>query len=159
MLLLLLSLLGISATRTAVIEVRIAANDRVYKRIFYLAEAAAMEGLQLLANSSETQIEDRSVPGLISGIDMSRESCWRDPDNRAISRVHPNAAFAIVDNGLSQGEAEGTLRHDFAVYGRYSGGDGSVMIVIGFRRQLSAPDDGAPADTGSVYFWREISGT
>ena len=53
--LVLLTLIGISATTTSMIETRIAGNERVYKRNLYSAEAAAMQCAQ---NMEQTDLQN-----------------------------------------------------------------------------------------------------
>lgn len=48
-----LSLIGISSTKTADLEVQIGGNDKYYKEKQYLAEAAAMELIQYIRNEKE----------------------------------------------------------------------------------------------------------
>jgi len=49
MLLVLLTLLGMAATTTSVVEIQIAGNDKIYKKNFYMAEAAAYEAAYEMA--------------------------------------------------------------------------------------------------------------
>ncbi len=51
MILVLLTILGVSASRTANTEIMVAANEMVYQRNFYLAEGALMEAIDGLANN------------------------------------------------------------------------------------------------------------
>ena len=51
-----LSLLGLSSTTTSSIELQIAGNDRSYKQNLYRAEAAAMEAVQRLENETSEQV-------------------------------------------------------------------------------------------------------
>lgn len=50
MILVLLTILGVSASRTANTEITVAANEMVYQRNFYMAEGALMEAIDALAN-------------------------------------------------------------------------------------------------------------
>ena len=52
--LVLLTLIGISATTTSMIETRISGNERVYKQNFYAAEAAAMHCAQDMEERVDT---------------------------------------------------------------------------------------------------------
>ena len=56
MILVVLTLLGISATRTSVIERQIARNDNIAKILFYSAEGAAHEAAQLMDRALKPQI-------------------------------------------------------------------------------------------------------
>ena len=52
MLLALLTIISVGASKTANTEISIAANEYVYQRCFYHAEGAIMEGVDLLENST-----------------------------------------------------------------------------------------------------------
>ncbi|MCI5221300.1 MAG: hypothetical protein D3924_01110, partial [Candidatus Electrothrix sp. AR4] len=66
MVLLVLTLLGISSNRTSFTEIRIARNDNVAKMIFYNAEAAAREVGQRLENESDGSRLKASSPSSFS---------------------------------------------------------------------------------------------
>ena len=53
MILVLLTILGVAASRTANTEITVAANEMVYQRNFYMAEGALMEAIDKLANSTD----------------------------------------------------------------------------------------------------------
>jgi hypothetical protein len=53
MILVLLTILGIAASRTANTEVTVAGNELVYQRNFYLAEGAVMEAVEELIRDSD----------------------------------------------------------------------------------------------------------
>ena len=53
MILVLLTILGVAASRTANTEITVAANEMVYQRNFYLAEGALMEAIDVLANTTD----------------------------------------------------------------------------------------------------------
>lgn len=53
MILVLLTILGVAASRTANTEITVAANEMVYQRNFYMAEGALMEAIDNLANSTD----------------------------------------------------------------------------------------------------------
>ena len=51
MIMVFLTLIGIAVTRTAQIEVRVAHNERVYERVFYVADSGWKEGALWLDNT------------------------------------------------------------------------------------------------------------
>jgi Tfp pilus assembly protein PilX len=53
MILVLLTILGVAASRTANTEIAVAANEMVYQRNFYMAEGALMEAIDNLANAAD----------------------------------------------------------------------------------------------------------
>jgi Tfp pilus assembly protein PilX len=53
MILVLLTILGVAASRTANTEIAVSANEMVYQRNFYMAEGALIEAIDILANSTD----------------------------------------------------------------------------------------------------------
>jgi len=53
----LLSLLGVAATNTSTLEIKIADNNRRYTQNFYMAESAIREALQRITNEDSTKLE------------------------------------------------------------------------------------------------------
>jgi Tfp pilus assembly protein PilX len=63
MVLILLTLLGITSTNTNVTEQQITRNDQIYKRNFYRAEAAAAEAKQRLRNTDFSYLDSTFFTG------------------------------------------------------------------------------------------------
>ena len=63
MIMLLLSVIGLAAYYLSSIEVQIAGNERTYQENFYLAESAALEGVQRLSNFIKSPLPN-AVPWL-----------------------------------------------------------------------------------------------
>ena len=139
--LVLLTLLGISATTTSTIEVQIARNDRICKQNFYLAEGAAMVGLQRLedADVDDLRPATTSFPWLKdSSVDMS------DPDvmfpiAQPLSSIDSNARYGAVSHGIAEDSSlvmtETSQLYEYSVYGLYSG-NGQSHIVVGYRKRF-----------------------
>jgi hypothetical protein len=53
MILVLLTILGIASSRTANTEILVAGNDIIYQRNFYRAEGAAIQAMEILANTPD----------------------------------------------------------------------------------------------------------
>jgi Tfp pilus assembly protein PilX len=53
MILVLLTILGVAASRTSNTEIMVSANEMVYQRNFYMAEGALIEAIDILANSTD----------------------------------------------------------------------------------------------------------
>lgn len=85
LMLVVLMIIGISATNTTIIELQISGNDRVYKETFYQADG----GVQLAARLVE---ESLGSPGGFTALD---NNLLDDPDN-------PNNTILVVDTTLSE---------------------------------------------------------
>lgn len=53
------TILGVAGLQTTTVELRIARNEREIRESFYLAEAAAMEGVQRLINAAGVDLEEQ----------------------------------------------------------------------------------------------------
>ncbi len=143
--LVLLTMIGISATTTSMIETRIAGNERVYKRNFYAAEAAVMQGAQ---NMEQTDLQNPRPTwlGLLGAVnepdDIRLTSFWDtslDPVPQAT--VIPNTLFVATSRGYAGGAqgtslAMGTSKvHTYSVFGRCQpSNSGPTIIEIGYRK-------------------------
>ena len=139
--LMLLTVMGISATTTSTIEVQIAANDALYKENFYLAEAAVMEAAQRIDDASDNDLLPASTTFswlTDDTVDMD------DPDimiaNSATSSIDPNTRYGVVCEGIAPGGsldmASPTQLYQYAVYGIYSSNIGQAHISIGYRKRF-----------------------
>ena len=138
MLLALLTIISIAATRTASTEVQIAGNDTVYQRNLYLAEGAALEAVDRLQN-------DPAPRGLLfveSGIQTLDDENFTDnweTKSQAVTttldasgKTRFRAGYAGTPAGHSLGIGKPRV-HEFAVYGRTEK-QGVTTIKIGYRR-------------------------
>ena len=139
--LMLLTVLGISATTTSTVEVQIAGNESMYKRNFYLAEAAAMEAAQRIDDADDDDLVPLTTSfGWLEDdtVDMT------DPDimeaNSTTSSLNPNTRYGVVAHGVAPGSsldmATQTQLFEFAVYGLYTSDIGQSHIGIGYRKRF-----------------------
>jgi len=147
--LVLLTLIGISATTTSMIETKIAGNERAYKRNLYSAEAAVMQCAQ---NMEQTNLQNPRPTwlGLINAVnepdDIRTNLFWEPtapPPEAPIPQaaVIPDTLFAATSQGLAGG-AQGTSLdmtvsnvHAYSVYGRCKpSNSGPTIIEIGYRK-------------------------
>jgi hypothetical protein len=147
-LLLLLTMIGIAATMTSEVEIRIAGNELTYKENLYFAEGAAMAGVQMLQNETDTSVlKDLSLNwlhGSLPDANITSAVNW-DLDNN-------NANQALADGGgytgylaVYQGIAPGgsldiggttTSLHNYTVYGRSARKKGEAIIELGYKRRF-----------------------
>ncbi len=135
MLLALLTIISIAASNTARTEVRIAGNDLTYQRNLYLAEGAAMEAIDRLANDADPRGLGFVVPGLKVVDDQNYVNHWVEAQS-VIFDTSGNTRFIAGYQGtpagfsLSMGQPK---VHEFAVYGRTQK-RGDTTIKIGYRK-------------------------
>ena len=136
--LMLLTLLGISATTTSTIEIRIAGNEIEYKRNLYLAEAAALEFAQEmqddpdLGNNPEIKALDSVTPDNIRD-----DTHWDGAGNSYQSDVDSKARYIPVFEGLAPGASLDMTKstvNAYTIYGRSKENNAVAIVEIGYRR-------------------------
>lgn len=138
MLLALLTIISIAATRTANTEVQIAGNDAVYQRNLYLAEGAAMQAVDVLENDLNPRGLSFVDPGLKAVDDENFNTDWQ-ANSQAVTtsldasgKTRFRAGYEGAPAGYSLGLGKPKI-HGFAVYGRTEK-QGVTTIKIGYRR-------------------------
>ena len=146
---LILTVVGITAVNTSTVELQIVRNEGIYKEDLYLAEGAAHEAIQTIwgiARTDPYDLLDRT-PGWPSAKDLDVEladvgyAYIDDPENNVIGQASPIGAqtsFSAVDIGIARPgslEMTGTNIHEFAVYGQSNKNNGRVLIQIGYRER------------------------
>ena len=136
--LMLLTLLGISATTTSTIEIRIAGNEIEYKRNLYLAEATALEFAQEmqddpdLENNPEIKALDSVTPDNIRD-----DTHWDGAGNSYQSDVDSKARYIPVFEGLAPGASLDMTKstvNAYTIYGRSKENNAVAIVEIGYRR-------------------------
>ncbi len=143
-LLLLLTMIGIAATMTSEVEIRIAGNEVAYKENLYYAEGSAMAGVQILENETDTtSLKDLSIPWLLSSLpntNISSDTNW----NNAYTELDVGddytgflAVYQGIDPGgsLDIGGATTTL-HRYTIYGRSAQKNGEAIIEVGYKKRF-----------------------
>ena len=136
--LLLLSLIGISGMNTASTDLQITRNHKIYKENFYLGDGAVMELLQTFDNAT----------GEMSGGSFSSISADDTTvDDQALQETTWTASS--IDSTFSSGNAHylwaprgvtGSLDvtkpriHEYFLYGKGSEQDGEVTIKVGYSK-------------------------
>jgi len=147
MILMVVTIIGVSSTNTTTVELQIVRNDGIYKQNLYLAEAAAQEGIQRIWNVSRTDpfLLERKAPVWLNDIDMSNINNWdndgADGDDTAeVSSTDADAILAVTDAGIAEGGSldisSETNAHEFAVFGIGNRNNGRVFIQIGYRERF-----------------------
>lgn len=150
--LVLLTLIGISANRTSTIDIQVAGNEKVYKMNLFTAEAGASEAIQTLQD--HTDLRDNPpqwvapTPGSITDDDARTDSNWVAGPNFAGGTVPSELADSIIDNtnntrfvvcyegvGRRQSLAMGRQRvYSYTVYGRSTLSNGESIIRMGYMK-------------------------
>jgi hypothetical protein len=132
--LMLLTLIGISATTTSMVEIQISGAKKVYTEHLFLAEGAAMQCMQEMEND----------PNLITNTTyLNAEGTASDADivnlnftNSLTSSISASGTgYAALSEGVvgSIKMGQPTL-HGYAVYGWHNTPQGRVIIEVGYRK-------------------------
>lgn len=157
--LVLLTLIGISATTTSEIETKIAGNERAFKRNLYLAEAGSMHCAQDLEEIADPKTNPPGylhpkgtiVPGnydtTIRDIDddgTGPDVDWWTTGTNSAGSIDGNTRFLASSQGLVAGAKGSSLDmtkskvHGYNVYGRWHNAavpaKGRLIIQIGYRK-------------------------
>lgn len=150
-LLVLLTLLGLSASRISSVDIQVAGNNKIYKQNFYTAEAAAMEAIQIM---NDTDLSESVAPSWLAkttsdGSVSLSENDIRDKDKWAsgftgvatakASSITPGSAkFLAVARGVVKGgeslEIAKTKIYEYEAYGYCNRNNGTSIIELGYRK-------------------------
>ena len=152
-LLVLLTLIGITSSRTTEIEVMIAGNERVHKQNFYIAEGAAMQGAQIM---ELTDLESVGLPWLMdednendSGAELPAASHsdiqayihesdnWTDSFSSVLAGLPGEARVLGLSKGVvptSSWKMTSSKVYGFEVYGRSRLRNGEGLVAVGYRK-------------------------
>ncbi len=141
-LLLLLTMIGIAATMTSEVEIRIAGNELTYKQNLYFAEGSAMTGVQELENEPDTSLKDLSLPWLHASLPNSTITSvtnWILAEDLKLDEGEGwyLAVYQGIDPGgsLDIGGTTSTL-HKYTIYGRSRRDNGEAIIEVGYKRRF-----------------------
>lgn len=94
------TILGVMSIQTSAVELQIAGSERRMREAFYLAEAAAVEGVQRLLNAESSDMNERHLTWHHFQKDIEAQSIdFRDPLDWDVDQVAP-------DNGISASVGE-----------------------------------------------------
>jgi Tfp pilus assembly protein PilX len=154
MILLLLTLLGVTMTRNASTEVTIAGNNLAHTISLYQAEGAAVEGamkIEAAPDSDLKQPTNSNYPTWLTYKDNIAAGALADvanwdfdgglDDNAAVCDFNPNLQFAAIDKGYATGSSivmgGGAQKRAYAIYGLNDTMTGQAMVEVGYRRKLN----------------------
>ena len=144
LILVLVTMLGLSASRTASVDIVVAANNMNYKKNFYKAEANALEAIGRLGNLDL----ENSPPDWVTTVDIRTEinddSKWdgyftggAQAEQSSLHATSTDSKYVVISEGtISVGESLDMTRtkiYQYAVYGRNEQFNGKSIINIGYR--------------------------
>jgi len=140
----LLTVVGISASRVASTEATMARNEVVYKRNFYLAEGAALEAADRLAKNANLKDSSETWMEMVTGnLDVDRLKYYWDNSIASGDTVIPEPSKVDLDHthylvghdGVAQGSSLDMSKptiHAIAIYGRCVW-NGAAIVKMGYR--------------------------
>jgi hypothetical protein len=144
MLLALMTVVSVGASKTANTELDIAANEYSYQRCFYYAEGAVMEAVARLESGPNPMLAPPTWMSLEADVinDDSVFAYWEK--DVAMKSAVPRASvvdpaktgYLVVHHGVPAGSSLGMskpAKHAFSIYGR-SKNKGLVMLKIGYAK-------------------------
>lgn len=146
MVLIAVTIVGIAAINTSVVELKITRNEREIREAFYLAEGAAAEGVQRLTAVSAVDLNEQYLPwhhprkALASHqVDFRDRSRWDvdgiGADNALPSPLAPDTFIAAVEWKVATGgslvQTESRLYQN-RVYGLCDKYDAATLVEIGY---------------------------
>jgi hypothetical protein len=154
MMLVLLTILGISISSTSEVELQIAGNEMRYKENLYKADGAVMACAQIMDETAEINVnidDDYLIPFTTGETVEANE--WIYDDNfwdgnitvgtddltpgtvDAVLDPNGNARYVAIYAGVPPGEDFESGLREFTIFGRSTGIQGTRSIVrIGYRR-------------------------
>ena len=149
MILLIVTIIGLSSSQTTTTELQIVHNEGVHKQNLYLAEGAAQEAIQRIWNISRSdagQLQKKSPAWLNDDtINMTNLDNWDSDgvggdDTSQVSSLDSDTSFSVVANGIASGGSlditSETNIYDFTIYGLGNRNDGRVLVEIGYRERF-----------------------
>ena len=146
-LLVLLTMIGISATRTSSIDIQVAGNNMIYTRNLFSGEVAAYEAVQ---NLELTNISTANLNWLLpqGTYDVLDNDEWDNgfsggtAGTAAVSGIdldsNATIRFVAVNGGLvDTGESLDMTRtkvNSFTIYGRCDRANGTSVVELGYRK-------------------------
>jgi hypothetical protein len=144
LMLVLLTVAGISASTTSEIEVRIAGNENTYKQNLFYAESAAMLGAQMLEDESAATLKYLLVDWLHASLpdqDLGSTTNWDPGNSNSNQGLDPSNRYLAVDGGIADGSSldiggNTTLLRQFSIYGRSTRRNGQGLVELGYRKRF-----------------------
>jgi len=136
--LVLLTVIGVSGINMATTDLQITRNYRVYKENLYKAEAAVMQLAQKFENVPDTlsngTFGSASMDDAAVNSKATQESTW---SSNAANAMVSHGQFMWCPRGVPGGTSLSLSKstpHDYFLYGRGTANEGEVIVKIGYRK-------------------------
>lgn len=141
------TILGVMGIHTSTVDLRIAGNEHRMRESFYLAEAAAVEGIQRLMKTEAVDLNEKHLVWHHSQNEVEAQSIdFRDPQDWDVDRVEPdngtysgvdeNAFITAVERRVATGSsliATQSRLYVNSVYGLCTKNHTDILIEIGYK--------------------------
>ena len=148
-LLVVLTLLGITISTISEVEIQIAGNERLYKENVYRAEAAVMECAQKMQEAASLDagaLTWMNTKGSVTSANVRSDTWWNDTNSAVVNAaVDPDGdtRYLAVEEGVAPGTSLDMLKtplRSYSIYGRrYDSANasrGRSVVRIGFRKAM-----------------------
>ena len=144
-----LTLLGLTIGAVSEVEIQIAGNERLYKENLYTAEAAAMQCAQVMEETADLDPNAIAWINAIGTVDLDniQDDTWWNNGNSTLTDAEIDSEGITRYLALEEGVAEGTsldmtktVLRSYAIYGkRYDPTNprrGRSIVRIGYRKAM-----------------------
>ena len=152
MVLMLITVFGISALNTSDTELRVSHNSRCYKQNLYQAEGIVRATASTIDNTPVINLRPNTTAGVTPlwlnnayqndpGFDPETLTAaqWASTGTVLPSTIYGTGRYTVFYLGPSQGDsliAGGPKLYEYAIYGKSSRCNGDVGVVAGFRMEF-----------------------
>lgn len=145
LILMVLVIIGIGATKDSQLDLLIARNDKLSKQNFYMTEAVVAQAAQTAEDTPADILKARTLGGLFLESAIPRPTDMTDSNNWAAGFAapagwNPGASYLIVDKGIAAGgsmDMSSSQLHRFDISGRLVDISGNTTIIsIGYRKRF-----------------------
>ena len=150
--LVLLTMIGITATDNTVIELQIVRNEAIYRQNFYKAEGSVIELAQIMeVNNISTPASFDWLTDKSTALDMTVASNWdwtagtgnaQMSNNMNAADPNNNTAQAAVSTGIAAGSSlsmtGGSNLYSYSIFGLFdsTSGQGRSLILMGYNKRF-----------------------
>jgi len=145
LILVLLTLLGVSASTNTEVELKIADNDRSHKINVYRAESGAMLAAQQMENETNITNLINLTPNwlqptnFLESNDIYSHTIWAAANNTSAQGMDTNNRYLVVYRGIASGSSldmSASTLHEYALYGRSDSRRGTAIVQLGYKKRF-----------------------
>ncbi len=145
MILVLLTIFGISTTNTSNTELSIAGAERVYQQNFYEAEGASIEAVELMESLANPNLGSNlwlmPVPNIVTDDNIYDANFWQSGglvspmDSTLADNPGETQFMVIAEKTFGSLDATISKMHEYSLYGRSVSPKGGVAVVhVGYLK-------------------------